>query len=97
MAVSEMGAEGAGVRPGFTFSLISTLSVTTGNDNRLIIVDKSPIPPDKDVRIQKMIIDYLSVIIDKTDDKSVMCADKHVFRRKIRKVDIISFAARHIY
>ena len=46
MAVSEMGAEGAGVRPGFTFSLISTLSVTTGNDNRLIIADKSPMPAD---------------------------------------------------
>ena len=52
-------------RPGFTFSLISTLSVTTGNDNRLIIADKSPIPADKDVRIQKTIIDYLSMIIDK--------------------------------
>ena len=52
-------------RTGFTFSLISTLSVTTGNDNRLIIADKSPIPADKDVRIQKMIIGYLSVIIDK--------------------------------
>ena len=49
----------------FSFSLISTLSVATGNDNRLIITDKSPIPADKDVRIQKMIIDYLSVIIDK--------------------------------
>ena len=33
----------------FSFSLISTLSVTTGNDNRLIIADKSPIPADKDV------------------------------------------------
>jgi hypothetical protein len=52
-------------QPGFTFSLISALSVTTGNDNRLIIADKSPILADKDVRIQKMIIDYLSVIIDK--------------------------------
>ena len=51
--------------PGFTFSLISTLSVTTANDNRLIIADKSSIPTGKDVRIQKTIIDYLSVIIDK--------------------------------
>ena len=33
----------------FSFSLISTLSVATGNDNRLIITDKSPIPAYKDV------------------------------------------------
>ena len=37
-------------KPEFTFSLMSTLSVTTtGNDNRLIIADKSSIPADKDV------------------------------------------------
>ena len=47
---------------GFTFSLIITLSVTTGNDNRLIIADKSPIPDDKDVRIQKN--DYRLFISD---------------------------------
>ena len=48
--------------PGFTFSLTTTLSVTTGNDNRLIIADKSPIPDDKDVRIQKN--DYRLFISD---------------------------------
>ena len=36
-------------KPEFTFSLISTLSVTTGNDNQLIIADKLSIPADKDV------------------------------------------------
>ena len=44
--------------------MIQHLSVSSGNDNRLKIGEKSPKPIGKGTQIQKMKIDNLSSIID---------------------------------